>query len=82
MTLKSRFEDFVDVVAGRQDPRKLMLRGRLRPGRPALAVAVQADVPGLEAAGGKQELACHDAEGGDCDECDSYEVHATPTGLA
>jgi hypothetical protein len=25
------FDDFVDVVADRQDPRKLMLRGRLRP---------------------------------------------------
>ena len=27
---KSSFEDFVDVAAGRQDPRKLMLRGRMR----------------------------------------------------
>jgi hypothetical protein len=25
------FEDFVDIVAGREDPRKLMLRGRFRP---------------------------------------------------
>jgi hypothetical protein len=25
------FEDFVDIVAGRRDPRKLMLRGRFRP---------------------------------------------------
>ena len=25
------FDDWVDVVAGRTDPRKLMLRGRFRP---------------------------------------------------
>ena len=31
VTFKTTFEDFVDVVAGREDPRKLVLRGRLRP---------------------------------------------------
>jgi hypothetical protein len=37
LTLRMRFEDFVDVAAGRTDPRKLVLRGRLRPkGSPAL----------------------------------------------
>ncbi len=31
VTLRTSYEDFVDVVAGREDPRKLVLRGRLRP---------------------------------------------------
>ena len=31
VTLSSRFEDFVDVAAGRTDPRRLVARGRLRP---------------------------------------------------
>jgi hypothetical protein len=31
VTLRARFEDFVDVVSGRADPRHLALRGRLRP---------------------------------------------------
>jgi hypothetical protein len=31
VTFKTTFEDFVDVVAGREDPRKLVLRRRLRP---------------------------------------------------
>jgi hypothetical protein len=36
-TLRLRFEDFVDVAAGRVDPRALMLRGRIRPsGRPGV----------------------------------------------
>jgi len=30
VTFKSSFEDFVDVAAGRQDPRMLALRGRMR----------------------------------------------------
>ena len=30
LTLKTSFEDFVDVVANRQDPRRLLARGRLR----------------------------------------------------
>jgi putative sterol carrier protein len=29
--LRSRFEDWVDVVAGRVDPRKAVVTGRLRP---------------------------------------------------
>ena len=33
--LRCRFEDFVDVVAGRRDPRKALVTGRLRPhGKP------------------------------------------------
>ena len=31
VTFTSTFEDFVDVAAGREDPRKLALRGRMRP---------------------------------------------------
>jgi putative sterol carrier protein len=31
LTLRCRFEDWVDVVAGREDPRRLILRRRLRP---------------------------------------------------
>ena len=31
VTFRATFEDFVDTVAGREDPRKLVLRGRLRP---------------------------------------------------
>ena len=31
LTLRMRFEDFVDVAAGREDPRRLMLRARIRP---------------------------------------------------
>jgi putative sterol carrier protein len=31
VTLRCRFDDWVDVVAAREDPRKLMLRGKLRP---------------------------------------------------
>ncbi|MBA2631305.1 MAG: SCP2 sterol-binding domain-containing protein, partial [Thermoleophilaceae bacterium] len=31
VTFRARFEDFVDVVAGREDPRRLAVRGRLRP---------------------------------------------------
>ena len=31
ITLRSSFEDFVDLGAGRADPRRLMLRRRLRP---------------------------------------------------
>jgi hypothetical protein len=31
VTLRARFEDFVDITAGRADPRRLALRGRLRP---------------------------------------------------
>jgi hypothetical protein len=31
LTLRSSFEDFVDVVAGREDPRRQLLRRRLRP---------------------------------------------------
>ena len=31
LTFRCRFDDWVDVVAGRADPRMLMLRGRLRP---------------------------------------------------
>jgi hypothetical protein len=31
VTLQASFEDFVDVIAGRQDPRRLVARGRLRP---------------------------------------------------
>jgi len=31
LTLRSSWEDWVDVVAGRQDPRRLMVTGRLRP---------------------------------------------------
>ena len=30
VTLKSSLEDFVDVAAGQQDPRKLIMRGRMR----------------------------------------------------
>ena len=31
LSLRTRFEDFVDVVAGRKDPRRLVATGRLRP---------------------------------------------------
>jgi ribonucleotide reductase beta subunit family protein with ferritin-like domain len=31
ITLKMTFDDFIDVAAGREDPRKLMLRRRIRP---------------------------------------------------
>jgi len=31
LTLACRFEDWVDVTAGREDPRRLVLTGRLRP---------------------------------------------------
>jgi alkyl sulfatase BDS1-like metallo-beta-lactamase superfamily hydrolase len=31
VTLRCRYEDWVDVVAGRRDPRRLLLTGRLRP---------------------------------------------------
>jgi hypothetical protein len=31
VTLRARFEDFVDIVSGRSDPRRLAVRGRLRP---------------------------------------------------
>ncbi len=31
VTLRTRFEDFVDVTSGREDPRRLAVRGRLRP---------------------------------------------------
>jgi putative sterol carrier protein len=31
LTLRCRFADWADVSAGRADPRRLMLRGRLRP---------------------------------------------------
>ena len=31
VTLRTRFEDFVDVTSGRVDPRRLAVRGRLRP---------------------------------------------------
>ena len=31
VTLKTRFEDFVDVTSKRVDPRRLVLRGGLRP---------------------------------------------------
>ena len=31
VTFRSRYEDFVDIIAGREDPRKMVLRGRYRP---------------------------------------------------
>ena len=31
VTLKCRFEDWVDITAGREDPRRALLRGKLRP---------------------------------------------------
>jgi hypothetical protein len=31
VTLRCRFEDWVDLVAGREDPKRLLARGRLRP---------------------------------------------------
>jgi putative sterol carrier protein len=31
LTLKCRFEDWVDVMAGRRDPRIAMATGKLRP---------------------------------------------------
>lgn len=31
LTLRSSFDDFADISAGRTDPRILMLKGRLRP---------------------------------------------------
>ena len=30
MTFKSRYEDFVDIIAGREDPKRMLLRGRYR----------------------------------------------------
>ena len=30
VTFKSRYEDFVDITAGRVDPRRMVLRGRYR----------------------------------------------------
>ena len=30
MTFKSRYEDFVDIIAGRVDPKRMLLRGRYR----------------------------------------------------
>ena len=48
MTFKSRYEDFVDIIAGRVDPKRMLLRGRYRAARqPALALARAGDVPGL-----------------------------------
>ena len=80
---KSSFEDFVDVAAGRQDPRKLMLRGRMRyRGDLRWLWKSQPDVPGLEATTrGQQELGGHDGEGGQCDEGEPYGVHGSPTGV-
>ena len=47
MTLRCRFDDWVDVVAAREDPRRQMLKRKIRPKRqPALAVP---DVEGLPA---------------------------------
>jgi ribonucleotide reductase beta subunit family protein with ferritin-like domain len=41
LTLRCRFADWADVVAGRADPRRLMLRGRLRPkGSPRVLLAM------------------------------------------
>ena len=31
VTLKCRFEDWVDITAGREDPRRALLRGKIRP---------------------------------------------------
>jgi putative sterol carrier protein len=31
VTLRCRFEDWVDITSGRQDPRLALLKGRLRP---------------------------------------------------
>jgi putative sterol carrier protein len=31
VTVKCRFDDWVDVVAAREDPRKQMLKGKIRP---------------------------------------------------
>jgi putative sterol carrier protein len=31
VTLRCRFDDWVDVIAAREDPRKQMLKGRIRP---------------------------------------------------
>ena len=39
VTLRLSFEDFVDIAAGREDPRKLMLRRRLRPSGSLRALA-------------------------------------------
>ena len=30
VTFKSRYEDFVDIIAGREDPKRMLLRGRYR----------------------------------------------------
>jgi ribonucleotide reductase beta subunit family protein with ferritin-like domain len=41
LTLRCRFSDWADVVAERQDPRRLMLKGRLRPkGSPRVLLAM------------------------------------------
>ena len=41
LTLRCRFADWADVMAGRRDPRALMLRGRLRPkGSPRVLLAL------------------------------------------
>jgi len=39
VTLKLSFEDFIDVAAGREDPRKLVLRRRIRPRGKLRAIA-------------------------------------------
>ena len=42
VTLRCRYEDWVDVVGGRADPRLLMLKGRLRPkGNPVVLWRMQ-----------------------------------------
>jgi putative sterol carrier protein len=41
LRLRCRFEDWADVMAGREDPRRLMLRRRLRPkGSPRVLLAL------------------------------------------
>jgi predicted lipid carrier protein YhbT len=41
LTLRCRFADWADVMAGRQDPRRLLLRRRLRPkGSPRALLAL------------------------------------------
>jgi putative sterol carrier protein len=41
VTLRVRFDDWADVMAGRADPRALMLRRRLRPkGSPRVLLAL------------------------------------------
>jgi putative sterol carrier protein len=39
VTLKMTFDDFIDVAAGREDPRKLMLRRRIKPSGKLRALA-------------------------------------------